>query len=340
MKKSLLLPLLGGVTCLLFACGGGRKVPDPEVTDVSLTFKRFDRSLFDSQDGISPARVKELRGEYGEFFDLFCMNMIRIPDSTDEGLAAELSRFVTDPEVRALQRKIDSVYASTASAEQKLLEFVTYHKHHFPDRSVPAVYAYNSAFNYAVVATDSVIGVGLEMFLGENEESYSLLGYPKYMFRTFSPEYIPVACAKGWFQSDHDPSGVKGDLISQMVYHGKMLYYLGQMLPSCHDSLITGYSAGQLDWCTENEARIWSFFIERKLLFSTDPSEYVKYVNDGPTTSGFPPESPGKIGAWIGWQIVNKFMDKHPEVTLDSLLKINDAVKVLEGSSYKPERGT
>jgi hypothetical protein len=63
-------------------------------------------------------------------------------------------------------------------------------------------------------------------------------------------------------------------------------------------------------------------------------------VNDGPTTSGFPTESPGKIGAWIGWQIVNKFMDKHPEVTLDSLLKINDAVKVLEGSSYKPERGT
>jgi uncharacterized protein YjaZ len=110
------------------------------------------------------------------------------------------------------------------------------------------------------------------------------------------------------------------------------------MLPSLHDSLKTGYSADQLKWCEQNEAKIWAFFIERKLLFSADPSEYVKYVNDGPTTSGFPPESPGKIGAWIGYRIVKAYMDKNNDITLSGLLKEQDAVKVLEKSSYKPER--
>ena len=83
---------------------------------------------------------------------------------------------------------------------------------------------------------------------------------------------------------------------------------------------------------------MWSFFIENKLLFSTDQAAYSKYINDGPTTNGFPKESPAKIGAWIGWRIVNTYMEKSKNINLTDLLRERDAQKILEVSGYKPEK--
>ena len=87
-----------------------------------------------------------------------------------------------------------------------------------------------------------------------------------------------------------------------------------------------------------NESRIWSFFIENKLLFSIDPNLMNKYVNDGPTTNGFPKESPGNIGQFIGWQIVKSFVKKHPETTLRKLMEEKDLMKIFNESGYKPKK--
>jgi hypothetical protein len=216
--------------------------------------------------------------------------------------------------------------------------FLRHYQYYFPDKVVPEIITYISAFNYAVIATDSVIGVGLDMFLGANSEFYPRLGIPKYMSNNFSREYITPSVIKGWFQSDYEQSAVKREFLSQMIYQGKLLYYMKALAPSLDDTITSGYSATQLQWCNDNEARIWSLFIEKKLLFSTDASEYAKFINDGPALSGFSPDAPSKIGAWIGWQIVNTYMNKNKEATLIELLEETDALKILEMSGYKPKR--
>ena len=60
------------------------------------------------------------------------------------------------------------------------------------------------------------------------------------------------------------------------------------------------------------------------------------YLNDGPFTSEISQQSPGRLGMWVGWRIVESYMNHHPEVTLADLLAENDAQHILEHSYYKP----
>jgi uncharacterized protein YjaZ len=47
-------------------------------------------------------------------------------------------------------------------------------------------------------------------------------------------------------------------------------------------------------------------------------------------------ESPGRIGVWLGWQIVRSYMNNN-EVTLQQLLQTN-AEEIFNKSKYKPKK--
>ena len=123
-----------------------------------------------------------------------------------------------------------------------------------------------------------------------------------------------------------------------MIYDGKILYFLNSIMPDTPDSITTGYTSVQLNWCGANEKNTWSFFIDQKMLFSSDQNQIAKFMNDGPTTNGFPKESPGAIGKWLGWRIVQAYMKKNPAGTLEQLMNNNDYKKILLESKYKPAR--
>jgi hypothetical protein len=125
-------------------------------------------------------------------------------------------------------------------------------------------------------------------------------------------------------------------MIDFMISQGRLLYYLDLVTPDEPDTIKTGYTSAQLNWCIQNEKKIWSFFIDNKLLFSFDPNLMNKYVNDGPTTNGFPKESPGNIGQFTGWQIVKSYMKNNPQVTLQQLMEEKDLLKIFNESKYKP----
>ena len=107
-------------------------------------------------------------------------------------------------------------------------------------------------------------------------------------------------------------------------------------MPEEKPERIIGYSAEQLKWSKTNEKQIWSTIIEQKHLFSTDLMLIRKYVNDGPFTAPISQESPGRLGTWVGLQIVESYMQKNKNVTLKDLMNENNYQKILENSEYKP----
>jgi hypothetical protein len=127
-------------------------------------------------------------------------------------------------------------------------------------------------------------------------------------------------------------------LLDQMVLHGKVLYFLNQVLPGSPDTLIMGYTPAQQRWCMENEDKVWAMMIEKDMLFSTDPFVINRFIQDGPFTSGLPEESPAMLGRWIGLQIIRAYMKNHTGAGLDELFKLNDSQSVLSSSRYKPGR--
>ena len=125
-----------------------------------------------------------------------------------------------------------------------------------------------------------------------------------------------------------------------MIYNGKILYFLDQVLPTnTPDSLKIGYTAKQLEWIKNYEGNIWGLLLQNELLFQTDMQKIQPFLSDGPFTSGIgnKKESAPKLGYSIGWQIVKKYMEENPKITLQQLMAETDAQKILTQAKYKPK---
>ena len=126
-------------------------------------------------------------------------------------------------------------------------------------------------------------------------------------------------------------------LIEQMIEKGKQMWLLDKFLPRAADSIKTGFTKDQLNWCKEYEGLVWNDIITtQKDLYTKDPMTLQNYIGEGPYTQSLGPDSPGNIGPWIGWQIVKKFEDKNSSMSVIDILK-TDVRKIFEEAKYKPK---
>jgi len=114
------------------------------------------------------------------------------------------------------------------------------------------------------------------------------------------------------------------------------MYFVDAMMPDLADTLKIGFTRRQLDFCKKNEATMWTYLAEHKQLFTTDRMSIKRFMDDGPFTSAFTDESPGRAGVWIGWQIVRSYMKQNNKVKLANLMEMTDYQSILNKSGYQP----
>ena len=126
-------------------------------------------------------------------------------------------------------------------------------------------------------------------------------------------------------------------LLDLMIYKGKQILFMEYMLPNSSIDKLLGYTPEQLKWCEENEAMIYNFFIQKNILYSNNWQDIARYINDGPNTAGMPETSPGNIGSWLGWKIINQYMNKNNIDDFHQIMKDkNSGQDILRKSKYKP----
>ena len=193
-----------------------------------------------------------------------------------------------------------------------------------------------SGFNYSNVLVDSTLAIGIETYLGSDNEFYKGLGLPRYKAMFMNEENIVPDAIRQWMLIEFPNNMNKTDFLSEIVYMGKIMYLTDALLPNTPDSLKIQYSKAQMDYCSQNEFNVWSYFAAQKLLYTTDQAEIIKFTSDGPFTSALSKEAPARIGHWIGWQMVRQYMNNNPETTLQELVNETDAQVILNKSKYKP----
>jgi hypothetical protein len=317
-------------------CNDQRPPGDP----VTLTVSRFEEDLFSLDTQNMAAEILFLKEKYGSFFDLFAFRITSL-GSRDSALMYErFKSFVSDTNFRKVYDDCREKFSDFGRHEEKIARAFQYYLSYFPGKPVPELTTMISGFSFPVVCDSGRLAISLDMYLGPANFFYSTLEppVPVYLRRRMHEAFIPCDALKGWAMSDYEIDESSANMMDQMIAQGRILYFLEQVLPGEPDSLKTGYTQEQLDWCFDNERRIWSFFIENKLLFSNDPNLMNKYVNEGPSTQGFPGTAPGNIGQFIGWQIVRAYMKNNAGVTLASLMEQDELMEIYNGSSYKPAR--
>jgi len=305
--------------------------------DLDLNIKRLDRDIFSAASGNKTIAIEKLRKTYGSFFNAYNENVIALGDPADSLYPAYLNTFLNDS-MRVLSRlKIDSVFSDITDLEKKLEDGFRHYKYYFPQKSIPQVFTIISGFNQSVVITNDAIGISLDNYLGADCPFYVRLGLPGYKRENMYKEKIPADVLYSWAVSEFAFDESNTNLLSNMIYQGKMLYFLDAMFPDAPPYLKIGYRPEKLEWCKKNETGMWTYLIEHRLLFNTDRMNIIRFTGPAPFTSSFTTDSPGRTGVWLGWQIVTEYMKKNPGIHLQSLMSENDYQKILNESGYSPE---
>jgi hypothetical protein len=297
---------------------------------VNIEIQRLDRDIFDLS-------ADSLHNKYGIFLDYYTEGILDIGNQCDSLFPEYLELFRSDSIVRVAYADVNKTYPDLKNLTDKLTVAFKYYRHYFPDKHIPKVYTYISGFNQSVVLTDSVLAIGLDKYLGADYELYGSLRFHKYLTQNMYPEKIVSDYIETWIGNIWELNSRKNnDLISRMLFEGKIIYATKMILPDEPDSRIFGFTPAQLLWCRNNEKTMWVTLIENKLLFSTNQFTIGKLTDLAPYTSEFTAESPGRACNWIGYNIIVQYMKNNPHLTLCELMDNDDYHKILEQARYKP----
>ena len=332
MKQFILLFCL---TALIFSCTRNPLKINVSNVSMDLQVKHLDVDLLKLTQAEMPSAIPLLKASYREFFDIFTYRMIAIGGTEQQNFPELLYSFVSDTLIRQLEtdvaQKID-----TLELRQDLEMAFRHYKFYFPQKDIPIIYTCISGFNQSVVTAEKLVGVSLDKYLGVDSPFYPQLGLPVYKRRNMHPQKIVPDVMYAWGTTKFPKSDDGNSLLSHMIHEGKMMYFTDAMLPKLPDSLKIGFTKRQLEFCKKTEASMWTFLAEHKLLFTTDRMSIKRFMDDGPYTSAFTDESPGRTGTWIGWQIVRSYMKQNKDVPLSELMEMKDFQAILNQSGYQP----
>nr|WP_232526633.1 gliding motility protein GldB [Marinilabilia rubra] len=310
--------------------------PDVSHIDVDFEVIPFYEDLF----AIDPDSVEEnldpFKAKYKDYLTAYSEGVIGVGHPDDDEYAENLSQFLAYPPNQEVVDTCREVFADKAALKNDLGRAFRYYNYYYPERTVPDVYLHISGFNQSMVVDSGWVSVSVEKYLGRDCVFYDRLGTPMYLRSQMKPEMVVPDVMKALGMTEYAYNDSIDDLISQMIYHGKILQFVKHTIPDIPDSLLFGYSPREVEWCKQNEDFMWSSIVEYKHLFSTDPMLIRKYVGEAPFTSVFGQESPGRTGRYLGYQLMQSWIDEHPGKSFREMMQQTDPHKILAKAAYRP----
>ena len=298
-----------------------KKIIDTSTIDVNYSISRFEVDFY----GFDGKNLEKLKETYPMLF----------PKEISDSIW--MSK-INDRDEQSLYIETQKLYGNIDKLENEFTDLFKHVKYYSSEFSPPYVITLlsNIDYNYRVIYTDKELYLSLDAYLGATHPFYD--DYPDYIKGNNTPERILVDVANKIIQTKIQPSNNR-TFLAKMIQAGEKLYFLDLYLPLTTDAIKIGYSKEKLDWAVSNEEQVWRYFIENKLLYSTDTKLNQRFLNDAPFSKFYLTEdsnSPGRIGQWIGWQIVRSFMENN-DVSLENLVSIG-AEEIFKKSKYKPRK--
>ncbi|MFT3793394.1 gliding motility lipoprotein GldB [Flavobacterium sp.] len=305
----------------LYSCNQKSQVEKAvEEIPMSLKVERFDKAFFETK----PEDLGQLKSEYPYFF----------PQGTDDKIWIDKMQ---NPQWRELYGEVQKKFGNFNTQTEQIEELFKHIEYYFPKTKKPKVITMiaDMDYNTKAIYADSLVIVSLELYLGKTHRFYQ---FPEYLKQNFEPNQILPDIVSS-FTARKIPPPTDNTLLSYMVYAGKELYLKDILLPEYSDADKMGYKPQQITWCQENEGYMWRYFIDDQLLYSTDQKLLPRFINPAPFSKFYleiDNESPGRVGAWLGWQIVRAYMENN-KVSIQQML-MTDSKELFEKSKYKPKK--
>jgi len=304
---------------------------------LDLKVNRFEHALFSINESNVESFSIELEKDFGSFNEVFASQIMQKGNVTHKQYLQDLLAFTQHKDMREAYDSVALLFTDFSPFEQEL-EFAFWQfSNDFPSYPIPEITTFFGGFNYGVVTYDDNIAIGLENFLGENSKYYQFLGNPEYLRFQKQKKFISSNVIEVWLNEYFQQYLGGRDLLSQLIYKGKIMYCIDKMLPELLIEDKFRFTAEQMNWVEENEASIWQYIVHEDLLFSNDEQKFRTFVDYAPFAKGMPPQAPGRVAYYIGYKMVNEYMDNN-EIDVEELMYLADSRKFLQQSKYKPTK--
>lgn len=206
--------------------------------------------------------------------------------------------------------------------------------HYYPEEKSRTIYTFIPGLTRDLYVNDSSMYLGIDYFLG-SKATFKPQNH-QYILDRYTPQSL-VPMSMLYISGKYNATDrLDHTLLADMIYFGKSFYFCKSTVPCVADSTIIGFTNEQWEESEEHSERIWNHFVGQKLLFVTNEQEKQRYVGERPSVSEIGNKCPGRIGQWLGWKIVNAYMENHPEVTLADLMANQNAKEIFELSKFRP----
>lgn len=255
---------------------------------------------------------------------------------TDSSLANRMVTILTNSTYQdTVYQQVKETFGDFSDIESDFMRAFQHYKYYYPSVTAPKLEIMLSGLQKDLYVSDSLISFAADYFLGP-KASFVPAGVPDYILRRYQKGYIVPMSMLLITQAQNITNYDDKTLLADMVFFGKSYYLAKQTVPCTPDSLLIGYTAQEMEDIDKNEHIIWANFLENDLLYETSHFIKNKFIGERPKTFEISNNCPGRIGIWVGWQIVKSYMEKNPQVTIQELMLDTDAQNIFKLSGYKP----
>lgn len=300
---------------ILVGCSSDPIDVDASDVEVNLTFVDVDSTWFNADSTTLVERHIEYKNSIKDIYELELGQFLRIGNVPDTDVYEHIHTFETDDYIARLEGRIADRFGDKTAIKSRIKSGFQHLKYHFPNAKLPtSVVFLNTLFNASAPSTENEVGIGLERYLGPDEDVIKELRgseYHQWMKDAWREEFMERDVLASWMLANVFELDKDGSLVEKMIHWGKILYFLEACFPEAEKHLIIRYSKEDYEWAKENEFAFWDYLVKEKLLFKQDERTAMNMLSEGPFTPGLPEKGPDRLGQFLGWKMVREYNEKN-----------------------------
>jgi len=291
-----------------------------------VAIQRFDTAFFKTDSAALPAKLPALMKHFPPFFE-------------QNKQVYYWQRQLVDPLQQELYKEVQSVFPDLEPLQEQLNAAMDYYYYYFQNADTVRFYTYVSRldFDYPVLYARGYCFIALDLYLGQDAAPYQ--GRPRYLNFQRQPEFLLRDVMAAILEPQLPSRSGQSTLLEDMVYYGKWLHLLRRVLPHEAAATLMKYSPEDWRFCQEQEREMWAYFVENQLLYRSDEELKRRFILEAPFSKFRTPrdrQTPGRVGRWLGWQMVEQFARKGSSLKPVEEVLRTDARELLRASGYRP----
>lgn len=255
----------------------------------------------------------------------------------DSTFINEVYRRFQSPAMDTLRQETKAIFGDGSALKEEFTKAFTNIKFYYPQFQIPTIETVITGFESDLFLSDTLIIVGLDYFLGSRAKYRPYMH--EYMLKRYTKEFV-VPSTMLLYGIDSrinkiDPTDKS--VLADMIAYGKAYYFAKRMVPCVPDSVLIGYSSAEISSANVNKDMIWKHLVEKEVFYNTMKSVKQKYIEERPKTIEIGDQCPGRIGVWIGWQIIDEYARRNSTGNnLSTLMQLDNAQQIFVASKFRP----